>query len=392
MRTFHLSLCFMFGRFPFACTLAALSFTVLGRAEFSFTTRNFRPGGGELRGMVGANNRLVAVGNFGRTLTSTDGQTWIAATPVTTDNLNGIAFGSGTYVAVGDSGRVVVSADGERWSTSAVSDGLRLNAVTHGNGVFVAVGDAGRIFTSEDGRVWVRRAVELVNPSPLRGIGFEPAVGFVAGGDFISGARSNDAFNWVRGLPVSRAFTGSFQAAVGNRALGQVAALTDDGSLHRATSFDVMSAAGEFQPAFFYTESVAPRPGARFRGLIAGGRGLLAVGDGGLICSIAEFLTQPWPVVSSGTTSDLLAGTFHNGTFYVVGGNEVILQSAPPGGRPTDEHLHAWLRGRAGAPHGFGARRIGDCSETSPPPSSRTVIGRLGCNHLSLRTTANHRV
>ena len=62
-----------------------------------------------LNGVTYANDLFVAVGGYGKILTSPDGVTWMTRTSGTTNNLNGVTYGGGQFVAVGASGQVVTS-------------------------------------------------------------------------------------------------------------------------------------------------------------------------------------------------------------------------------------------------------------------------------------------
>lgn len=97
---------------------------------------------------------LVAVGDRGRIITSTDGVIWTPRTTNVTTTLRGVAAGPTGFVAVGDFGTILQSADGTQWSlATSVPTTARLNAVTRAQDFF-AVGENGTILRSPDGRRW----------------------------------------------------------------------------------------------------------------------------------------------------------------------------------------------------------------------------------------------
>jgi photosystem II stability/assembly factor-like uncharacterized protein len=119
-----------------------------------------------LMDMVRAGGKLLAVGERGFVLTSSDGgQSWAAhATPVTR-TLTGVAFEDANLgVAVGHGGSLVRTEDGgDNWIhvplEEAGSDSL-LGVVSLGGGHFIAYGAFGLYFDSKDGgRSWTRQTV-----------------------------------------------------------------------------------------------------------------------------------------------------------------------------------------------------------------------------------------
>lgn len=124
------------------------------------------------------NGRYVAVGAQGTVVTSTDGAAWQAVAVNTTNDLRGVALGTfvattgtGTtatttttnvFVAIGAAGTVLTSPDGLVWTLQAPISTNNMNAIAF-SGQFVAVGNAGSIYTSADGISWQARSSGTVN-------------------------------------------------------------------------------------------------------------------------------------------------------------------------------------------------------------------------------------
>ena len=114
----------------------------------------------------------VAVGQSGKIITSSDGNTWNNRTSGTSVNLIGITYGNSKFLTLTglmDNGTaspatVLTSANGTSWaSTSATcsscgTDNVSINDVTYGNSTYVAVGQSGKILTSSDGTSWDNRS------------------------------------------------------------------------------------------------------------------------------------------------------------------------------------------------------------------------------------------
>lgn len=110
--------------------------------------------GPTLRAVCLSGSTLVAVGDRGRIITSTDGVVWTPRATGVTTTLRGVTAGPTGFVAVGDAGTVLQSADGTQWSpATSVPTSARLNAITRAQDFF-AVGDSGTILRSADGRRW----------------------------------------------------------------------------------------------------------------------------------------------------------------------------------------------------------------------------------------------
>ena len=123
-------------------------------------------------------NTLVAVGENGVILTSTDGTTdpWVSASNIPTDEaLKGITWEdtNNQFLAVGAGSTILTSSDGDNWTLQEVSGDITLESVAWTGSEYVVVGDSGTVLMSTDvaGTTWVTQpvAAELSNTT-LQGV------------------------------------------------------------------------------------------------------------------------------------------------------------------------------------------------------------------------------
>jgi hypothetical protein len=137
----------------------------------------FPPGGQWL----GA-GQLVAVGDRGTILTSSNGVDWIARESDTTVPLRAVVHHHGRIIVGGDSGIVLTSSDGISWSFAAPTS-FNIRGLASSGRVVVAVGEhlnAGRLHVSSDGLTWPGESIQF--PTPLNAVAFGSNT-FVAVGD-----------------------------------------------------------------------------------------------------------------------------------------------------------------------------------------------------------------
>lgn len=133
-----------------------------------------------LKAVTASESLLVAVGDKGEILTSTDGQAWTKR-PVS-DDLNlyfeAVSYGQGRFTAAGMDwdftaegwcGVVYGSSDGVHWSRVhkcplvAGQEGSHLTALAYGNGKWIATGYGGTVIGSTDGVAWSTENVPGLN-------------------------------------------------------------------------------------------------------------------------------------------------------------------------------------------------------------------------------------
>ncbi|PYK01002.1 MAG: hypothetical protein DME23_05315 [Verrucomicrobia bacterium] len=183
--------------------------------------------GSDLTGVASSGTQWVALEESGGMLSSSDGLAWTYHPPTGRAFMYGIAYGSGTFVAVGATdffwdqtkSKMVVetSTDGTTWTYQELADNGIPRAVAFGNSQFVAVGEV--ILTSPDGATWTRRS-----PAPsrnLRAITFANGLFVAVGGGGIF--NSSNGENWTDVTPLGFfdlagvAYGNGRFVAVGNR-------------------------------------------------------------------------------------------------------------------------------------------------------------------------------
>jgi hypothetical protein len=167
-----------------------------------------------LRAVVYGNGKFVAVGRYGKILTSTDGITWTARNSGITHDFCAVTYGNGIFVAVGEEDTILSSSDGISWTVRRADlSGNYLYGATYGNGLFVVVGSSSQIFTSPDGITWTIRQSGLTDSDYLMGITFGSdkfvAVGYSTNGGDGRITTSSDGIIWTQRTP------GTFEAITG---------------------------------------------------------------------------------------------------------------------------------------------------------------------------------
>ncbi len=156
--------------------------------------------------IVEGGNGLVAVGDNGRILHSSDGNEWEAQPSGVEAWLVAIAFAQGRYVTVGDQGAILISSNGLSWRPAThVPTTKRLNNVAYGNGHWIAVGEEGTILISDDNAEnwetvaspttkWLR-ALALNPVAVSRNVGHEDAF-WIASGESSEVLISENGRDW----------------------------------------------------------------------------------------------------------------------------------------------------------------------------------------------------
>ena len=107
-------------------------------------------------------NAIIAVGDMGTIITSTNGDSWQTRDSTTTSNLLDITWSNDSIIAVGSNGTILRSEDRIVWTQVATGTDADLNAVHYdaGSNTFIAVGQKGTILKSVDGGIsWLNLSV-----------------------------------------------------------------------------------------------------------------------------------------------------------------------------------------------------------------------------------------
>lgn len=148
----------------------------------------------QLNGVAFGSSKWVSVGNGGTIITSTDASVWTARNSNTAEGLNAVYYENSLWVAVGSNGTILTSVDGITWLSQVSGTTVRLNKVRYGNGLWIIVGDTGTILTSVDGTTWTRQISNTF--TSLTGVVYGAGKWVISGyGSQI--LSSTDAINWT---------------------------------------------------------------------------------------------------------------------------------------------------------------------------------------------------
>ncbi len=112
------------------------------------------PCGFDLRCAFSNDEMLLAAGDSGTILFSSDGSRFYRAESGTKKNINGIASKDGLLIAGADFGTILESPDGKTWNSMPVSMKGNVVSVSANPSLFIGVSDSGEIIQSEDGSNW----------------------------------------------------------------------------------------------------------------------------------------------------------------------------------------------------------------------------------------------
>jgi hypothetical protein len=284
----------------------------------------------DLSGVAFGNGMFVAVGGTtnAEILTSPDALTWTRQTVQLTNSLKAVAFGTNLFAAVGDQGTILVSSNGISWNKRptglqktlrAVTSGLVWSSATRPGGMaplFVAVGDGGSMFTSWDGLAWgVQNSSVLFDLYCVSGAAphrnDQPAV-VAAGAEGIA-ISSNDGSSWTPfTIPTSEdAYAAAAAGIMGNGGI---------------SIFGLAGNAG----AYVYRCSIYPedwraqasKSSDALRGLVQWDGQFIAVGDHGTIRCGRVFLRRNSPVLTN-----FNAVTWGNGRYVAAGDGGTLASS-----------------------------------------------------------------
>jgi hypothetical protein len=111
----------------------------------------------DLQGVASFNSQYYVSGGNGTILASANGTTWTRATTSTSVYLSGLAVYPGGLVAVGDQGTILTSANGVTWKSRTSGTTNWVFRVRYLDGMLIAVGENGTILTSTNGTTWAKR-------------------------------------------------------------------------------------------------------------------------------------------------------------------------------------------------------------------------------------------
>jgi photosystem II stability/assembly factor-like uncharacterized protein len=272
------------------------------------------------------NGLFMAVGDF-CVFTSSDGITWTDTNPeILTDyTLHGITYANNRFVAVGEYGSfgaILTTEDGgTTWDKRLYGITTALFDVTYANNTFVAVGENCAIFTSSDGVSWAP-----IDPPPcteylLRSITYGKNKFVAVGGNESKGfiTTSPDGITWETN---ETHVTADLNQDLKDIVYGEnTFVAVGKGVSNTSGSYGVILASLEG------TSWIERSPGTikSINGVAYGRSTFVAVGEDGIIFSSTDGIT--WNEVLSSITKTFNAITYGNNIFVAVGDNGTVLFS-----------------------------------------------------------------
>lgn len=253
----------------------------------------------------------------------TVGTTWNNVTATSVGNLTGVDYDNGHFVAVSDTGAALTSTDGATWTavtpltSGTATDHLKAYAVSHLGTTLVAAGSlsptpyttsTGALATSTDGSTWTMAALPA---------GSTPIHGFISGTVLIGLGESGHLYTSANGTTWSLLTTltaGVATLNAGAYGAGTYVAVGDNGYMAASPNGTSWSSAKVI---------TVGGAGVNMHGIAWNGTKFVAVGDNGAISTSVN--GTAW----SPLKTSAISGTLHavaaasNGTFVAVGDNGI---------------------------------------------------------------------
>jgi len=134
---------------------------------------------------VGANGRIDIINNRGEV---TDN-----LIPVNKDDLNCAIADNQILIAAGDNGTILISSDGRHFSKAESGVKANINSVSCLNGLFIAAADGEDLLISSNGMIWSNIKLQLKGNIRSLSANTSSCFGVTDAGEII---KSNDGLNW----------------------------------------------------------------------------------------------------------------------------------------------------------------------------------------------------
>jgi putative intracellular protease/amidase len=294
------------------------------RALDRWSWRNSKPQANDLRHVASGPGRIVAGGEGGSLITSTNGIDWLTIPLGNQFNVERVVFGNGLFVVLmsgdNDSDLLFLSTDGVNWQPRSLP---MLDAYTFdfANGEFFLTGFDGsaplRLARSADAQNWTESAIPVFFANNTAGIAYGNGHYVLAGPQEM--LVSTDAVHWEHHFMA----TSPSRLTFGN---GLFTICTLEGDVWTSVDGRVWLARNT---GLFSTPTASPN----LQGIATGQGQFIAVGVNGTIVRSAN--GQTWTTANATTTRDLRDVTF-TGTQWIVAGNDGVMLTSPDGVTWTD--------------------------------------------------------
>jgi photosystem II stability/assembly factor-like uncharacterized protein len=267
---------------------------------------------------------IVAAGDGGTILTSTDGRSWTTRSTPTTRNLHAVHYANGLFVAGGRRGALITSPTGVNWTSRNTGITNYIERIHWANGRWVAVGEHGDFVTSTDGVTWTfgNTGVPFTDHE---GVTYGNGMWVVAGGYFRDPVFENGAvstlytstngINWTQ-----MAFNVGVRLRDVTYGNGRFVAIANDAIILVSTN------GSSWLP--FSLRGIAPDSDNFRRIHYANGRFIIVGNSGQILSAVTPENPSAWISHRSHTSQNLhdVLG-ISDGTFLAVGNNGMLLHS-----------------------------------------------------------------
>lgn len=139
-------------------------------------------------------DRFIAVGTDGRIdIINNRGEVTDNLIPVSKDDLNCVIEDNQILIAAGDNGIILTSSDGRRFSKAESGIKANINSISCLKGLFIAGADDGNLIISRNGMTWSNIRLKLKGNIRSLSANASSCFGVTDAGEII---RSNDGMNW----------------------------------------------------------------------------------------------------------------------------------------------------------------------------------------------------
>ena len=287
--------------------------------------------GSAFGGVTFGGGKFVAVGDYGQTAVSTDGQTWTVNSPPSGGNsLYDVLYTGSVYLAVGQMGGTAViasSTDGVSWNTNftAGSSGYPFNGIAQGGGKFVAVGGGNHGAVSTNGTSWTASTLFASSDTTtyFNGVGY-------FNGRFVAAAGTGTIATSADGATgVWTSVASGETTPLGGVSVSASAVYVTGGAGLILKSTDSAAFSRTLSP-----QAVAPLTGDGLFSIRALAGELYAVGGAGTIVHSSDGLAYS-AVTASGTTQRLWSILQQGSAYYAVGNAGTLVTATTPSGTWT---------------------------------------------------------
>lgn len=139
-----------FGNHQFVAMGYAVTYSSLGDTAWQYASIWMNL----IKSVTYGNNKFVAVGAFGKIMTSTDCKLWLKCDSLTSEHFISVCYGNNQYKILGERGTMLSSTDGVAWVKTNPLTEYKLFSISYILDNFIIVGELHAVISSQDGITW----------------------------------------------------------------------------------------------------------------------------------------------------------------------------------------------------------------------------------------------